>query len=78
MEGDYFLRTDFLPNRLFRFDGSRWLKIQDDVRETLTNTDTRNTQKTGFVNNTRTSTIAGEEVQERQSLSKALRPKADN
>jgi len=78
MEGDYFLRTDFLPNRLFRFDGSRWLKIQDDVRETLTNTDTRNTQKTGFVNNTRTSTIGGEEVEERQSLSKALRPKADN
>jgi hypothetical protein len=78
MEGDYFLRTDFLPNRLFRFDGNRWLKIQDDVRETLTNTDTRNTQKTGFVNNTRTSTIGGEEVEERQSLSKALRPKADN
>lgn len=78
MEGDYFLRTDFLPNRLFRFDGNRWLKIQDDVRETLTNTDTRNTQKTGFVNNTRSSTIGGEEVQERQSLSKALRPKADN
>ena len=78
MEGDYFLRTDFLPNRLFRFDGNRWLKIQDDVRETLTNTDTRNTQKTGFVNNTRTSTIAGEEIEERQSLSKALRPKADN
>lgn len=78
LEGDYFLRTDFLPNRLFRFDGNRWLKIQDDVRETLTNTDTRNTQKTGFVNNTRSSTIAGEEVEERQSLSKALRPKADN
>ena len=78
MEGDYFLRTDFLPNRLFRYDGNRWLKIQDDVRETLSNTDTRNTQKTGFVNNTRSSSIGGETVEERQSLSKALRPKADN
>jgi len=48
---DFFLRTDFLPNRLFRFDGSRWLKVEDAVRMTMTNNDTRNTQKTGFINN---------------------------
>lgn len=77
-EGDFFLRTDFLPKRLFKYDGQRWVKVQDDVRVTLTNTDSRNTQKTGFINNTRTSEIGGEEVKERQSLSKALRPKADN
>ena len=76
--GDYFLRTDFLPKRLFKYDGNRWVKVQDDVRVTLTNTDSRNTQKTGFINNTRTSEIGGEETKERQSLSKALRPKADN
>ena len=77
-EGDYFLRTDFLPNRLFRYDGRRWVKQEDNVRMTLTNTDNRNNFKGSFVNNTKTDTIAGEEVQERQSLSKALRPKADN
>ena len=77
-EGDYFLRTDFMPKRLFRFDGTRWVKVQDSVRHTLTNTDTRNTAVTSFINNTNSSTIAGEEVQERQSISKALRPKADN
>jgi hypothetical protein len=49
--GDYFLRTDFLPNRLFRFDGSRWIKREDAVRTTMTNTDTRNTLKTSFINN---------------------------
>ena len=76
-EGDYFLRTDFLPNRLFRFDGTRWVKQEDDVRTTMTNTATRDTQKGTFVNNTTTSTIAGETIIERQSLSKALRPKAD-
>ena len=76
--GDYFLRTDFMPKRLFKYDGNRWVKVQDDVRVTLTNTDSRNTQKTGFINNTRASQIGGEEVKERQSLSKALRPKADN
>jgi len=77
-KGDYFLRTDFLPNRLFRFDGGRWVKMEDNIRMTLTNTDTRSTQKGTFINNTKTSTIAGESVTERQSLSKALRPKADN
>ena len=50
-KGDYFLRTDFLPNRLFRFDGQRWVKMEDALRMTLTNTDTRNTMKTKFINN---------------------------
>jgi hypothetical protein len=49
---DFFLRTDFLPNRLFRFDNNRWIKVEDNVRMTLTNTDTRYTQKTSFINNT--------------------------
>ena len=42
--------------------------------------DTRNriSQKTGFINNNNTATIAGKVVQERQSLSKALKPTADN
>jgi len=76
--GDYFLRTDMFPNRLFRYDGSRWVKMEDGVRMTLSNTDDRRTQKTSFVNNTTTSTIGGESVTERQSISKALKPKADN
>ena len=76
-KGDYFLRTDFLPNRLFRYDGGRWVKMEDNVRMTLTNTDTRSNLKGTFVNNTKSSTIAGETVTERQSLSKALKPKAD-
>ena len=76
-KGDYFLRTDFLPNRLFRYDGGRWVKMEDNVRMTLTNTDTRSHLKGTFINNTKSSTIAGETVTERQSLSKALKPKAD-
>ena len=75
--GDYFLRTDFSPNRLFRFDGARWVKQEDNVRMTLTGTNTRTHQKGTFINNTKTNTISGESVTERQSLSKALRPKAD-
>jgi hypothetical protein len=77
-KGDYYLRTDFLPKRLFRFDGARWVKMEDQVRMTMTNTNDRNTYKTDFINNTNTDNIAGENIQERQSLSQALKPKADN
>ena len=50
---DFFLRTDFLPNRLFRFDGnnSMWIAVEDAVRMNMTNNDTRNTLKTSFINN---------------------------
>lgn len=50
-QDDYFLRTDFMPNRLFRFDKSRWVRIEDAVRTTMTNNNTRATQKTSFINN---------------------------
>jgi len=39
--------------------------------------DTRLTQKTSFINNTKTDVINGNVVKEKQSLSKALRPQAD-
>ena len=77
-KGDYFLRTDFLPNRLFRYDGNRWVKIEDSVRISMTNNDSRVNYKTGFVNNTTESTINGLTVKQRQSLADALKPKADN
>ena len=66
-----------MPSRLFRFDGTRWVKVEDSVRMTMTNNDTRQTLKTSFINNTNTNVIGGETVQERQSLSQALKPKAD-
>ena len=52
--------------------------MEDAVRTSLSNSNTRSTLKTGFVNNTKTDNIAGETVKERQSLSQALKPKADN
>jgi hypothetical protein len=50
---DFFLRTDFFPNRLFRFDGkqSAWIAVEDGVRMNMTNNDSRQTLKTGFINN---------------------------
>lgn len=77
-DGDYFLRIDLLPNRLFRFDGNSWKKVEDAVRQTLTPDTSRQTLKGTFINNTTINTILGDEVVERQSLSKALKVKADN
>ena len=51
-EGSFFLRTDFFPNRLFRYTNNKWVKYEDMKRHTMTNTDTRTTQKTSFINNT--------------------------
>lgn len=87
LEGQFYLRTDYMPNRLFRYDGRHWVKFEDNVRMTVaqtgetqtTNPDkVRRTQKGTFVNNSNTATIAGEVVSERQALSKALKPRADN
>jgi len=86
--GQFHLRTDYFPNRLFRFNGKQWAKYEDNIRMTMSNTGVdqsavnqkpvRLTEKGSFVNNANTTTIAGQIVQEKQALSKILRPKADN
>ena len=78
-QGDYCLRLDYFPNRLFRYDGNRWVKIEDSVRTNLNNGSSNNTLRSTFVNNTytvRTKDLG--EVPSRQSLSEILRPRADN
>jgi hypothetical protein len=89
--GQYCLRKDYLPNRLFRFNGTRWTKIEDVARMTMSNLgtddvlsgqrfegkDVRLNQKGSFINNDTSAKIDGRTVQEKQGLSKALRPKAD-
>ncbi len=79
-EGDYFLRLDYLPNRLFRFDGNFWRKVEDAVRTNITPGAANNqTVRNGYVNNTNTYTdAAGTTHNERQNLSVVLTPKADN
>lgn len=76
--GDYALRTDYLPNRLFRWDGRRWVKIEDNLRTTLTQGPDNTTLRSYFINDTNTFVNNTGEVTSRQSLSQALRPKADN
>lgn len=78
-EGDYFLRLDYLPNRLFRYSGRHWARVEDAVRTTLTPGTDNKTQRMTYVNNTTTYTDAdGVTHNERQPLSRVLTPKADN
>ena len=75
--GDYVLRLDFTPNSLFRFDGSRWVKVEDAVR-TSTTGGLGNTQKDAFIENTITyKDDANQVFHSRQTLSNALKPEAD-
>ena len=80
VEGMFYLRTDYSPNRLFRFDGRRFVKIEDNVRVTMTNTASRHTQKTGFINNSNSTVLndGSSTTPERVALSKLLKPQADN
>ena len=77
--GQYALRLDYYPNRLFRYSGSTWVKIEENVRTDLDLATAAETQRASFVNNTYTvSTTDLGNIPSRQSLSEILKPQADN
>lgn len=70
-QGDYFLRTDFFPNRLFKREGKRWHRIT----ETSSNSNTwkQQTFNAGtFIDNNTVTTTNNKQFAERQPLSKAI------
>ena len=76
-EGQFVLRTDYFPNRLFRWSGRRWVKVEDDVR-TPQLPHFSESQRSSFVNNNASTTLSdGTVLQEKQTLSQALAPKTD-
>jgi hypothetical protein len=78
-EGDFALRLDYFPNRLFRYNGTRWVKYEDNVRTDLTPGASNQTLRSSFVNNTNeTQTLDRGEIPERQGLNHLLKPQADN
>jgi hypothetical protein len=77
IEGEYVLRLDYFPNRLFRFDGRRWVVMEDKVRNPLTGDNNQNQLGT-FVNNRKTTRLSdGTTVAQKQPLSTLLSAKAD-
>ena len=77
--GNYALRLDFFPNRLFRYDGARWVKVEDNVRTELTPGSQNKTQQSSFSNNAEViATSDRGNIPSRQSLSDVLKPTKDN
>lgn len=72
---DYYLRTDYDPPTLFRKTERGW-KIQE-VNYRHQERQMAHRLLVDFVNNNKTSEIDGEIVQQKQGLSKVMRPKAD-
>ena len=69
--GEYVLRLDYFPHRLFRFDGKRWVKVEDAVRDNYTPGSGTNL-RSQFIDNTANVVVGTETIQSRQGLSKAL------
>jgi len=79
LDGEYALRLDYMPNRLFRYNGKIWVHIEDSVRTDLTPGPDNLTQRSKFVNNTATiETNDRGTIPSRQSLSDLLKPEEDN
>ena len=79
--GNYALRLDYFPNRLFRFNGASWVKIEDSVRikPVFESEGPAASQRASFVNNRNTvQTTDRGAIPSRQSLSEILKPNADN
>lgn len=75
-QGEFFMRTDFVPNRLFVYRGTRWHRIYDDISQIGWSEARVNAGP--FINNdnnTSTKNSAdGGSIAERQSLSRVFRP----
>lgn len=77
-DGDFILRLDFYPNRLFRFDGNIWVKVEDNVRHSYIPNESKS-QLGNFINNPgEFNTTDGRAFATKQALSSAIKPKADN
>ena len=72
--GDYFLRIDYSPNVLYRWSGTLWLRVSEDVRTTTGFTATDESLQSGFINNDATIYVQqdGANVSSAQGLSEML------
>jgi hypothetical protein len=78
--GDYFLRIDYFPQLLFRWNGRLWVRISENVRtQTGFATDANQSQLSSFINDKKQTQLTdGSFVPQRQSLSTMLTLTPDN
>ena len=77
--GDYFLRIDYLPQLLFRWDGVMWVRISENVRTDTGFTYDDKSLLSGFINNDNEIYLQQEQkfVPQAQGLSTILRLSPD-
>jgi hypothetical protein len=71
--GDYFLRIDYLPQLLYRWDGRLWIRISQNVRTATGFTDQDLSQQSSFINNSNVTVLTdGTTTTQKQALSTIL------
>ena len=71
--GDYFLRIDYFPQLLYRWDGRMWVRISQNIRTPTGFTEANKSQLSGFINDrAETKLTDGTYVPQRQALSTIL------
>ena len=76
IEGEYFIRTDFNPNRLFARRGNRWHRLYDNITDQTWTDKTYNAS--GYIFNDSTTVVDNNESKEQTALSEVIKPQADN
>lgn len=77
--GDYFLRIDYFPQVLYRWDGRLWVRISEKVRTETGFTQEDKSQLSSFINNSNVTVLTnGTTVTQAQPLSSILTLKPDN
>jgi hypothetical protein len=71
--GDYFLRIDYLPQLLYRWDGRLWVRISENVRTQTGMTAGDLSQQSSFINNSNVTVLTdGATTTQKQALSTIL------
>ena len=71
--GDYFLRIDYLPQLLFRWDGRLWIRISENIRTQTGFTAQDLSQQSSFINNSNVTVLTdGTTTPQKQGLSTIL------
>jgi hypothetical protein len=71
--GDYFLRIDYLPQLLYRWDGQLWIRISENVRTQTGMTAEDLSQQSSFINNSNVTVLTdGTTTTQKQALSTIL------
>ena len=77
--GDYFLRIDYLPQVLYRWNGDLWIRISSNVRTGTGFTEEDKALLSTFINNSNTfMSTTGAVIPEKQALSTILTIAPDN